>query len=87
MRFVLIAVLIFFLFVPLVETQSCFKNELLECSPDGSEWTLIQECEFGCEDGSCKERPLEINYLWLIPIGIMIIFGLLYTSKHRRGLD
>ncbi|MEM2963759.1 MAG: lamin tail domain-containing protein [Candidatus Anstonellales archaeon] len=38
----------------------CAGNDLMECTSD-NKWVKIEECEFGCEAGSCREGQGERN--------------------------
>jgi len=68
--------------------RKCFEKELLECSPDGSEWMLIQECEYGCEGGECKEgqeKTRWINFAWVLMIfaAVVLIITLIVIFKSK----
>jgi len=51
----------------------CEVNNLLECIEDGVEWVLKEVCEYGCEDGKCKEEPLGIELIYLWPVAVVVL--------------
>jgi len=64
----------------------CDGNDLFECSIDGIRWVLKETCEFGCEDGECKEKPAEqINYFLIVLPAIIIAITGIYFLKIRKG--
>ncbi|MBN2042338.1 MAG: VCBS repeat-containing protein [Candidatus Aenigmarchaeota archaeon] len=67
----------------------CDDTKVMECSTDGTEWKLKEECENGCENGTCKEKPngnTGLDYLWVIvPIIIIIAIAGLYFYKTKKS--
>jgi len=49
--------------------KKCSGNDTLECNSDGSEWNLIQKCEYGCLNNGCNDKPKMIGP----PTGFMIV--------------
>lgn len=68
--------------------RKCLGNELLVCSEDGIEWVLLKTCEYGCEGGSCKEKPIGFgsDFPFLLPLGIAVFLILLVGGivLHRK---
>jgi PGF-pre-PGF domain-containing protein len=38
-------------------TTKCVDNEVHQCNVDGTAWTIVETCEFGCSDGRCNPPP------------------------------
>ncbi|MBW2979340.1 hypothetical protein KY307_01665 [Candidatus Woesearchaeota archaeon] len=39
------------------DDKICKGNELMQCNLDGTDFELIEECAFGCENGECLSNP------------------------------
>ncbi len=68
--------------------RGCEGNEVRECSIDGMNWETREECEYGCEDGRCKEGPAEpFKYSWTFFPAIIIIIAVagVYFLKTRKA--
>lgn len=69
--------------------KKCSGNDLLECQ--NNQFVKLKTCEFGCENGQCKEEqmpsPSHPNYLIYVLIGGLIIFtfGLIWLLGRTKG--
>jgi PGF-pre-PGF domain-containing protein len=68
--------------------KRCNESEIEECSVDGSEWVVEEVCEYGCEDGRCKEKSsglgIDLVFIWSAIIVVIVIFivGIVLHSRH-----
>ncbi len=68
--------------------RRCSGNKLEECSPEGTEWKLIEICQYGCSENTCVKVPGAQPGMITIII-ILIVIGITagviaYIIKSKR---
>lgn len=72
------------------DAKQCVENDLQQCNPEGTEWGLLETCEYGCDSTSlsCSPKPEEeappVDYTWYIVAIIIIIIIVGLYLKIRR---
>ena len=74
------------------EEKTCLGNILSSCSPSGTSWTTVEECENGCSNGRCVDGGFDFTGMItgspaLIGGGVVVLIilaGLLYAFKFKK---
>ena len=70
------------------EEIKCFGNELQECYENGTGWSTKEICDYGCENGKCKEKsagPMGIfSYLWLLTIAVVVLIAVVFLFLKMK---
>jgi len=71
----------------------CRENYLSQCSPSGTTWVELEECEFGCFNGQCSEGGLfglPTGMLIMLPAAaglivliVIVMIGLYFTRMRK----
>jgi len=67
----------------------CLGDDLQECSQDGTQWTTIQTCQYGCTNGQCESAFPVIDLQTMLMIGgaavvVIIIVILVIVGFGRK---
>jgi len=60
----------------------CLGNDILECNSEGSGWSVVQTCEYGCSNSVCNEKPkVSVSPTGFITgTGATLMFGILILT-------
>lgn len=71
--------------------KRCLGDDLQECNEDGTGWTKIQTCDYGCDSATltCKvpEIPPFTEWLWMVAV-IVIVLAVITAGillKRKKG--
>ena len=78
--------------------KRCVGNDLQGCNEDGTGWTKIQTCDYGCDSATLTcTAPPEIPFmemigkygLWIVAVAVIVLVviaaGVLFKKRKKRG--
>ena len=73
--------------------KRCLGNDLQECNEDGTGWTKIQTCGYGCDSETltCKvpEIPPFMEWLWVVAVVVIMLVVIaagVLLKKKKKGV-
>lgn len=64
--------------------KRCSGNLVQECSPDGTEWVIVENCTYMCENGECVEKPVEWDYIWLVVVLLICAGAGVFVGRYKK---